>query len=162
MRFYARVEPAGGVSEALAGIIAPGTAGKRDQSCLARFGRPSQLASYTAAKLVRQKLFPRCAFGLPQSEPGEMEQLMNEDASHLASVGKQCAVKDDLAAAQEASRMHRFSRAIAGNETSAMRIEVGLDHNLDRTAFDGGQRQSGNPAAELGSRREVKLHSRRH
>src|SRR5260370_4107215 len=91
-----------------------------------------------------------------------MEQLMNEDASQLAAVGKQCAVQDDLAAAQETACVDRLARAIGGDETSAMRMEVGFHQNRDGTALEGGQRQSRYHAAELGSRREVKLHSGRH
>src|SRR6202011_4721650 len=107
-------------------------------------------------------MLPRLTFGLPQPQPGEMKQLVDENAGHFAAVGKQRTVQDDFTPPQEASRMHRRSRTIAGYQCAAVRPKVGFYQNLNRTAFHDRERQSRQQAAEPRSRREVKLHPRRH
>lgn len=60
---------------------------------------------------------------VPEVQPGEVENLMDEDSGQAPGGAEQLFVEDDLPAAQEGCRMNRRPPVRAGEELSAIRCQ---------------------------------------
>ena len=99
-------QPGGGIAEALAHVAPPGGRAAADVGAskfvLAPFGAPSELAralfGYGASELGLEDAFPTPAGLVRKADPGEMEDLMDQDALELAALGEDLGIEQNAAA----------------------------------------------------------------
>ena len=92
-------EPRRGVAETFAGIAPPaGRAAKGiggSQSILAPFGAPTQFTGNVLIQLLHEHLLPTSASLVGKPHPGEMKQLMDQDALKFSTARKHGGVQQD-------------------------------------------------------------------
>ena len=92
-------EPRRGVAETFAGIAPPaGRAAKGiggSQRILAPFGAPTQFTRNVLMQLLHEHLLPTSASLVGKPHPGEMKQLMDQDALKFSTTRKHGGVQQD-------------------------------------------------------------------
>ena len=95
-------QPGGGITEAFAYIASPGGGAAADigtrELVLAPLGAPTQFAGARACKFGFEHAFPAPTGLIRQADPGEVENLMDQDAFEFASLGEDLGVEQNAAA----------------------------------------------------------------
>ena len=84
------------------------------QVLLQRFRRPAEFPPRGALHLSLQERLVGAPLFVPEVQPGEVENLMDEDSGQASRSAEQYFIEDDLPAAQEGSRMNGRPAARAG------------------------------------------------
>src|SRR3989442_581092 len=86
---HARIQPGGGVAEALATVLPPPEAARADigsaQTPLPPLRRPAELSPRSCPPFVAQQVFKGATPRIAQPQPDEMKELMNENARKLGA-----------------------------------------------------------------------------
>ena len=95
-------QPGGGIAEALTYVTPPGGSAAADvgrlELLLAPFGAPSEFARTGACQFGLQHAFPAPTGLVRKADPGEMEDLMDQDALELAALGEDLGIEQNAAA----------------------------------------------------------------
>ena len=122
-----RINPRGGVAEALTGVFAPNPVGSngagRADCGFSAFGGPAELAASALRKLTGEQLPPRLPGAVREAHPGKMEDLMDQNPGHLAGFLPQGLVQDDAALPDEAGRVDLLAVPFSGAQTPPDRAQ---------------------------------------
>ena len=119
--------PAGGVTKAFTSVVTPLSAagypvGIR-KALLQRFRRPAEFPARASLHLRPQESLIGTPLFVPEVQPCEVENLMDEDSGQAPGCAEQLFFEDDLPAAQKGRRMNRRPLGRAGEQLSAMRSQ---------------------------------------
>ena len=81
-------------------------------------------------------------FFVPQTQPGEVENLMNEDPGQSPGSAEQLCFEDDLAAAQKCRRVNCFSLMRTRQQISSTCGQRWQERDFDALAREFGQQTS--------------------
>lgn len=115
MRSNSSEDPRAGVAKTFTGIpppariATPGTGG--EESVLAPFRTPTQLAADAGENFRTQDGFPFAAGLIGETDPREVENLMQENSFELAAARENPGIEQDVAAANGRGRVIRPERA---------------------------------------------------
>ena len=122
-------QPGGGIAEALTYVTPPGGSAAADvgrlELLLAPFGAPSEFARTGACQFGLQHAFPAPTGLIRQPDPGEVENLVDQDAFEFAALGEDLGVEQNAAA-------RNIRRGQVGAEGTA-------NFDADRTSSEGRQ-----------------------
>ena len=111
-------DPASGVAKALTNVVTPFSAacGKVGiaKSQFYRFSGPAEFSPCATIHFRVQDCLIGVPFFVPQTQPGEVENFMDEDPRQPPRSAEQLRLKDDLAAAQKGRSVDRCSLTGAG------------------------------------------------
>jgi len=122
-------QPGGGIAEALTYVTPPGGSAAADvgrlELLLAPFGAPSEFARTGACQFGLQHAFPAPTGLVRKADPGEMEDLMDQDALELAALGEDLGIEQNAAARNIRCGQMRAEGAIdAGHVSPAAVAEI--------------------------------------
>ena len=131
-------EPRRGVAETFAGIAPPAARAAKgigaSQPILAPFGAPTQFTSNVLPQFSLQHLLPTSASLVRKPHPGEMKQLMDQDAFKFAMAREHGGIQQDQTSLDGCARYVRSQRR-ANLHANRASHQLG-QHNL----FGGGGR----------------------
>ena len=96
---YPGAEPGCGIAKTFADVAAPARSAPPDittpELILAPFGAPAKLATGPGHKLFCKHDFPASAGLVRTADPGEVENLMDQDSFELARLNQQSGIEQD-------------------------------------------------------------------
>jgi hypothetical protein len=138
------IHPASRVAEAFTKVLAPLWAdepiGRFGEHPLAKFGRPAEFPSSMGGEFAANHLFIRCACLIAQPDPGEVKDLMQEDAHKFIRMMAQFAFEHDRALTDEGSGVNGLAARLVGIELLAIGSEGRQETDTQRGALVLGQR----------------------
>jgi len=135
----AGVQPSGGITEALAQVVAPllairGNPVPPRDGPLQGLRRPPQLPARAHRKFSPDEVLVRHPRLIAEPHPGEMEDLVNQNAGEFPRAFAEFAVEYDLPLTNEGARMHWDAARLIGIEPLLIGCQARPKMDPDRFA----------------------------